>query len=118
MGLLKRDMFSTFLEHLRNANVCVSPPFTSIQDQILNGTESYLDFYDTQYKALEDKLLIFLVDNDMSFVLLTEEPFGLSVITYAAETQKIAVAGRINGKLVSQQKVPAVDHFPEIKYAA
>ena len=100
-GSIKPDVFDGFVDCLGMAGVYLHKPFLDIEEMLLDSDQSFLDFYDITWDALQEHVLVFLIQNDVSFVVLGQAIYD--VISFSAASGKIAGASYIRGELVSKQ---------------
>ena len=100
-GSIKPDVFDGFVDCLGMAGVYLHKPFLDIEEMLLESDQSFLDFYDITWDALQEHVLVFLIQNDVSFVVLGQAIYD--VISFSAASGKIAGASYIRGELVSKQ---------------
>ena len=102
-GSMKPEVFTRFVQILGLVHVDLEFPFTSIEEMLLQSDQSFLDFYDISWDELQEHVLCFLVQNDVSFVLLGHPTYDM--ISFSAGSRKLAVAGYNRGALCSEQIV-------------
>ena len=75
--------------------------FLTIEEMLRQSDQSYLDFYDITWDALQEYVLVFLMQNDVSFVLMGLATYD--IISFSAASGKLAGASYARGELVSEQ---------------
>ena len=100
-GSIKPDVFDGFVDCLGMAGVYCHKPFLTIEEMMRQSDQSFLDFYDITWDALQEHVLVFLIQNDVSFVVLGHTAYD--IISFSAASGKLAGASYIRGELVSEQ---------------
>ena len=100
-GSIKPDVFDSFVDCLGMVGVYLHKPFLDIEEMLLESDQSFLDFYDITWDALQEHVLVFLIQNDVSFVVLGHAAYD--IISFSAASGKLAGASYIRGELVSEQ---------------
>ena len=100
-GSIKPDVFDGFVDCLGMAGVYLHKPFLDIEEMLLESDQSYLDFYNITWDELQEHVLVFLIQNDVSFVILGHPTHD--IISFSAASGKLAGASYIRGALVSEQ---------------
>ena len=100
-GSMKPEVFDGFVDCLGMAGVYCHKPFLDIEEMLRQSDQSFLDFYDITWDALQEHVLVFLIQNDVSFVVLGHGAYD--IISFSAASGKLAGASYIRGELVSKQ---------------
>ena len=100
-GSMKPNDFDGFVDCLGIAGVYLHKPFLDIEEMLRHSDQSYLDFYDITWDALQEHVLVFLIQNDVSFVVLGHTAYD--IISFSAASGKLAGASYIRAALVSEQ---------------
>ena len=100
-GSMKPDVFAGFVDCLGVAGVYCHKPFLTIEEMLLEYDQSFLDFYDITWDELQEHVLVFLIQNDVSFVVLGHAAYD--IISFSAASGKLAGASYARGDLVSEQ---------------
>lgn len=100
-GSMKPDVFAGFVDCLGVVGGFDLFPFLTIEEMLRQSDQSFLDFYDITWDALQEHVLVFLVRNDLSFVVLGHGVYD--IISFSAASGKLAGASYTRGELVSEQ---------------
>ena len=100
-GSMKPEVFDGFVDCLGMAGVYCHKPFLDIEEMLRQSDQSFLDFYDITWDALQEHVLVFLIQNNVSFVVLGHRAYD--IISFSAASGKLAGASYIRGELVSEQ---------------
>lgn len=100
-GSIKPDVFDGFVDCLGMAGVYLHKPFLTIEEMLRQSNQSFLDFYDITWDALQEHVLVFLIQNNVSFVVLGHTAYD--IISFSAASGKLAGASYARGELVSEQ---------------
>ena len=100
-GSMKPEVFDGFVDCLGMAGVYCHKPFLDIEEMLRQSDQSFLDFFDITWDALQEHVLVFLIQNDVSFVVLGHGAYD--IISFSAASGKLAGASYIRGELVSKQ---------------